>query len=218
MSEFIVYSIPGSPYGRAVLATLKEKGAGFRYVAVAPGTFRQEPHIQRHRFGKVPVLEHDGFMLYETQAILRYLDRILPTPPLTPAEPKAAARMDQVMNINDCYFFNGVANTIGFQRVVGPKVLGMTPDEAICAGALPRAHQVFDELGRLLGEQSYFTGDQLSLADILVAAQIDFFVDLPEWAPLTVNNANVVAWLERVTARPSFQETTWDQTAAMATA
>jgi glutathione S-transferase len=32
----------------------------------------------------VPVLEHDGFLLYETQAILRYLDRVLPKPALTP--------------------------------------------------------------------------------------------------------------------------------------
>jgi len=218
MSEFIVYSIPGSPYGRAVLATLKEKGAGFRYAPVAPGMFRQAPHISRHPFGKVPVLEHDGFMLYETQAILRYLDRVLPRPALTPADPKAAARMDQVMNINDCYFFNGVANTIGLQRVVGPKVLGMTPDEDICAAAMPRAHMVFDELARLLGDQPYFAGDQLSLADLIVAPQIDFFVDLPEWAPLTGRNGKLVAWLERMNARPSLAETTWDHTVAMAAA
>ena len=218
MSQFVVYSIPGSPYGRAVLAALKEKGAAFRYVPVAPGTFRQEPHIGRHPFGKVPVLEHDGFVLYETQAILRYLDRVLPNPALTPADPKAAARMDQVMNINDCYFFNGVANTIGLQRVVGPRVLGMTPDEDICAAAMPRAHMVFDEFARLLGDQPYFAGDQVSLADLIVAPQIDFFVDLPEWAPLTAKNGKLVAWLERMNARPSLAQTTWDHTAAMAAA
>ena len=218
MSEFVVYSIPGSPYGRAVLATLKEKGAAFRYVPVAPGSFRQAPHIQRHPFGKVPVLEHDGFMLYETQAILRYLDRVLPSPGLTPADPQAAARMDQVMNINDCYFFNGVANTIGFQRVVGPKIMGMTPDEDICAAAMPRAHMVFDELARLLGDKPYFAGERVSLADLIVAPQIDFFVDLPEWAPLTKDNPNLVAWLKRMNARPSLAETTWDHTAAMAAA
>ena len=90
MSEFTLYSIPGSPYGRAVLATLMEKGASCRYVPVAPGSFRQSPHIERHPFGKVPVFEHDGFMVYETQAILRYIDRVLPNPPLTPADPKAS--------------------------------------------------------------------------------------------------------------------------------
>src|ERR1035438_9175029 len=100
MSEFIVHTIPGSPFARAVLATLEEKGAPYRVSPVAPGTFRSPEHLARHPFGRVPVLEHDGFTIYETQAILRYLDRVLPAPALTPADPRAAARMDQAMNVN----------------------------------------------------------------------------------------------------------------------
>src|SRR5450631_3707882 len=84
MSEFIVYSIAGSPFGRAVLAALEEKAATYRLVPVAPGTFRSPEHLARHPFGRVPVLEHNGFSLYESQAILRYLDRLLPAPALTP--------------------------------------------------------------------------------------------------------------------------------------
>jgi glutathione S-transferase len=218
MSEFIVHSIPGSPYGRAVLATLEEKGAAYRLNPVLPGTFNSEPHISRHPFGKVPVLQHSEFMLYETQAILRYLDRVLPAPSLTPEDSKAAARMDQVINVNDWYFFNGVANTIGFQRVVGPKVMGLTPNEAICAAAMPRAHQVFGEFGRLLADQPYFGGEIVSLADILLACQIDFFEGLPEWEPLTANNANLVAWLGRMNSRPSMKATTWVKVDEMAKA
>ncbi len=218
MSEFTVYSIPGSPYGRAVLATLEEKGAGYRLSPVAPGTFQSEPHVSRHPFGKVPVLEHDGFMLYETQAILRYLDRILPRPPLTPPDPKAAARMDQVMNVNDCYLFQKVAAVISFQRVVGPRVMGLTPDEAIIAAAMPMAHKVFDELARLLQDKPYFAGEAVSLADMLVAPQLDFFVDLPEWAPLAGPHDNLAAWIARMNARPSLRATTWDKVAEMAKA
>jgi glutathione S-transferase len=218
MSEFIVHSIPGSPYGRAVLATLEEKGSAYRLNPVAPGTFQAEPHISRHPFGKVPVLQHGEFMLYETQAILRYLDRVAPDPALTPADPRAAARMDQVMNVNDWYFFNGVANTIGFQRVVGPKLMGLAPDEAVCEAAMPRAHQVFNEYSRLLGDQPYFAGEAASLADLLLACQIDFFDGLPEWGPLTASNPNLVAWLARMNARPSMQVTTWERVAEMAKA
>jgi glutathione S-transferase len=69
--EFIVHSVPGSPYGRAVFATLGEKGARAHLAPVAPGTLKSQPHISRHPFGRVPVLEHDGALLYETQAILR---------------------------------------------------------------------------------------------------------------------------------------------------
>src|ERR1700732_5623617 len=174
MSQFIVHSIPGSPFGRAVLATLEEKGASYRLSPVAPGTFRSPEHMGRHPFGRVPVLEHSGFSLYETQAILRYLDRVLPAPALTPADPRRAARMDQVMNVNDWYLFQGVANVIVFHRVVGPRVMGLTPDEAAIEAAMAKARVVFAELARLLGEQSFFTGDALSLADLLGAPQVDF--------------------------------------------
>jgi glutathione S-transferase len=96
------------------------------------------------------VLEHDGFVLYETQAIVRYLDRVLPKPALTPADAKCAARMDQVMNVNDWYLFQGVNNVITFQRIVVPRLLGAVPDEAAIAAAMPQAHRVFNELSRLL--------------------------------------------------------------------
>jgi glutathione S-transferase len=218
MSEFIVYSVPGSPYGRSVLATLLEKGASFRLAPVAPGTARSEPHISRHPFGRVPVLEHDDFMLYETQAILRYLDRVLPRPPLTPADPRAAARMDQVMNICDWYIFQGVGNVIAFHRIVGPRLMGLQPDEAAIAQAMPKAHVVFNELSRLLGDKPYSAADDVTLADLLVAPQLDFLAATPEWALLTADNANLVSWLDRMTARPSFAATTWERVAELAKA
>src|ERR1044072_5635776 len=138
MSQFIVHSIPGSPFGRAVLATLVEKGASYRMSPVAPGTLKAEPHTLRHPFGRVPVLEHDGFMLYETQAIVRYLDRVAPGPALTPTDVKSIARMDQVMNVCDWYLFQGVGSVIAFQRIVGPKLLGLQTDEAAIAQAMPK--------------------------------------------------------------------------------
>ena len=123
----------------------------------------------------MPVIEHDGFRLYETQAILRYLDRVLPQPALTPSDIKRAARMDQVMNINDWYLFHGVGNVIIFHRVIAPRLMGLTPDEEAIKAAMPKAQTVFDELAKLLGEQPYFAGDTLSLADLLLAPAVDFF-------------------------------------------
>src|ERR1700724_1161938 len=164
MSTFIVHSVPGSPFGRAVLASLQEKGAAYRFSQVALGTLRSPEHLARHPFGRVPVLEHDGFFLYESQAILRYLDRVLPAPALTPGDCKAAARMDQAMNVNDWYLFQGVANVISFQRVVGPQLMGLAPDEAAIEAAMPKARTVFTELARPLGDHPFFPGNDLSLA------------------------------------------------------
>ena len=218
MSDFIVYNIPGSPFGRAVLATLEEKGASYRFSSVAPGTLRVEPHISRHPFGRVPVLEHDGFMLYETQAILRYLDRVMPAPPLTPCDPRAAARMDQAMNVNDWYLFHGVNNVIGFHRIVAPRLMGLAPDEEAIAAAMPKAHAACNELARLLGSQSYFTGENLTLADLLIAPQLHFLAQTPEWTPLSAGKQNLVDWLARMNARPSFEATTWERLTELAKA
>jgi glutathione S-transferase len=216
MSDFIVHSAPGSPFGRSVLAALEEKGAAYRLAAVRGAATKAEPHLARHPFGRVPVLEHDGFMLYETQAILRHLDRVLPKPPLTPTDVKAAARMDQVMNVSDWYLFQGVNNVIGFQRIVAPLLLGATPDEAAIAAAMPKAHTVFKELSRLLGDKPYFAGDTVTLADLMVGPQLAFLAQTPEWKPLTANAPNLAAFLERAEARPSFQATTWERVMAMA--
>jgi glutathione S-transferase len=218
MSEFIVHTIPGSPFARAVLAMLEEKGASYRVSPVAPGTFHSPEHLARHPFGRVPVLEHGGFSLYETQAILRYLDRALPVPALTPADPKRAARMDQAMNVNDWYLFHGVANVIVFHRVVGPRVMGLKPDEAAIEAAMPKARIVFAELARLLGEQSFFAGEDLSLADLMLAPPIEFFTATPEWAELGAPHKNLVAWLSRMEARPSMKATTWERVTEMAQA
>ena len=212
MAEFVVYSHPGSPFGRSVMATLEEKGASYRLARLAP---KSPEHLALHPFGRIPIFEHDGFRLYETQAILRYLDRVLPNSPLTPADPKRAARMDQVMNINDWYLFQGVASVIAFHRVVGPRVMGVVPDEEAIKAAMPKAHTVFDELARLLGTQPFFAGEAISLADLMIAPQLAFFAMTPEWSELTASHANLVTWLANMQARPSMQATTWERLAEL---
>jgi len=210
MSTFVVHSVPGSPFGRAVLVTLIEKQADYRLAPVAPASLRSPENLARHPFGRVPSLEHGEFRLYETQAIVRYLDRVLPEPPLTPSDPRAAARMDQLMNVNDWYLFQGVSSAIVFQRIVGPRLLGLSPDEAVIAAALPKAKVVIDVLGEQLADQPFFTGSTPSLADIMLASQLDMFSETPEWKPLTASQPKLLGWLERMTTRNSMRATTWD--------
>ena len=89
-NEFVIHAIPGSPFSRSVLVALEEKGARYRIAAVTPGSLRMPEHLSLHPFGRVPILDHGEFRLYETQAILRYIDRVCPGIPLTPAEPRRA--------------------------------------------------------------------------------------------------------------------------------
>ena len=216
MVEIVVHSVPGSPFGRAVLIGLEEKGVAYRLAPLGAGGSKSPEHLKRHPFGRIPVLEVDGFSLFETQAILRYLDRRYPEPGLTPVDIRAAAKMDQLMNINDWYLFQGVGSVIGFQRVVGPKLLGLPTDEAAIEAAMPKAHTVFAELARQLADKPYFVGSEISLADILLVPHIDFFREMPEWEPLAGPHANLREWLDRMAARPSLERTTWSELARKA--
>jgi len=218
MKDLIVHMIPGSPFGRAVLVALEEKGARYRLAALTPSVMRSPEHLALHPFGRLPILDHGDFRLYETQAIVRYLDRVLPGVSLTPAQPEAAARMDQLLNINDWYLFPGAASVIGFQRIVGPKLLGMQTDEAAVAAAVPKAKVAIDEIARLLAGNSFLAGDAPSLADLVLAPQLDFLNSTPEGASLINTHANLVAWLARMSARPSMQATTWERVNEMAKA
>jgi glutathione S-transferase len=203
MSEIVVYGVPGSPFLRAVQVGLSEKGADYRLHAMAPQESKSEAHLARHPFGRVPAFQHGDFALYETQAILRYLDAVFPEPRLTPADPRAAARMNQVMGINDWYFFPRGAAPIVFQRLIGPALLGAPTDEEVVKKAVPVARTCVVEFDRLLGSQRYFAGDQVSLADIMLAPQIDFLAATPEGKSLLDGTSGLTAWLARMNARPS---------------
>jgi glutathione S-transferase len=210
MSGMIVYGIPGSPYVRAALLALEEKGAAYELAAMAFGTTKQQPHVSRHPFGRVPAFEHDGWMLYETRAIMRYVDAVVPGPRLQPEEPRASARMDQLMNITDWYLMPQVSVTITFNRVVAPRVNRPVNEDAI-AKAIPNARICIAEIGRLLDGHPWMAGDAISLADLLLAAHLSMFAQAPEGGQILQEHDNLRGWLERIEARPSMQATTWDK-------
>jgi glutathione S-transferase len=206
MSDIVVYGVPGSPFVRSVQMGLEEKEVAYRLHAMGPHESKSEEHLRRHPFGRVPAFEHGDFRLYETQAILRYLDDVFPQPPLVPADPRAAARMNQIIGINDWYFFPKAAAPIVFQRIVGPTLLGVPTDETVVAAAQPMARTCIAQIDRLLGRQRFLAGDQLSIADLMLAPQIDFLAATPEGKALLAGTG-LTAWLNRMNARPSMQAT-----------
>jgi len=82
MAHPIVYGPAFSTYVWSARLALAEKGVTHELIEVPLGAQREEPHLSRHPFAKVPAFEHDGFALYETQAIMRYVDeRFAGAPP-----------------------------------------------------------------------------------------------------------------------------------------
>ena len=206
MSEFIVHGIPGSPFLRSVLATLEEKGAPYRLQMLNPGEHRGEAYRRLHPFSRIPAVQHGDFTLYESQAILRYVDAVADGPALQPKAPRAAARMNQLMGINDWYFFPQVGVPVVFQRLVGPVILGVTPDEAVIAAAQPDAANCIRVINEFLGDQPFLAGEALSLADLLLFPQLEYFGQCPEGRAL-IGGTRLDGWMQRMAARPSMQAT-----------
>lgn len=207
MTDIIVHGIPGSPFLRAVEITLKEKGVDYRLNAMSPANMKTPEHLALHPFGRIPIFEQGDFRLYETQAIVRYIDEVFPNPPLTPGNPRDRARMNQVIGIIEWYFFPKAAAPIAFNRIIGPRLLGLPSDEAAIAEAMPMGRTCFAELDRILGDQLYFTGASVSLADIMLAAQLDLFCECAEGRELIEGTSGLSAWLGRMLERLSFTAT-----------
>ena len=206
MNEFVIHGHPASPFLRSVCLALEEKRAPYRIARLEVSEMRGEVHRNLHPFGRIPILEHGDYRLYETQAILRYIDAIIPKPSLQPTDPKAIGRMNQIIGINDWYLFPMVARIIVFHRVVGPLLLGTMPDESAIAAAVPDASLCLGELDRLIGDQSFLAGEQLTLADLMLAPQIYFLAATPEGG-LILKGTALLEWLRRMNSRPSMLAT-----------
>lgn len=212
---FVIHGIPGSPYVRSPLIALEEKGAPWRLAAIPFGHHRTPEWREWQPFGKIPAFEHDGQRFYETQAFLRYVDRVAPGPALSPSDPKALLRMDQLLNIVDSYVARHVSGGVSFGRVVAPK-FGMPVDEAAIAAALPEARITVNEIARLMGSAPYLAGDAISLADVHMIPHLNLLPLYPEGQELLAPHPGLSDWIARMEARPSLQATTWERLAAPA--
>ncbi len=210
MSEIVVHGIPFSPYVRAVIMALEIKGVPYRNAVVplgpVAGGLGSAEHRELHPFGRVPVLDDGGFRLYETQAILRYLEAKFPQPSLQPSQPQALGRMSQAMGILDCYMFTQSIRPIGAERVVRPGLMGLEADEAVVAAALPATRTCLAALEAVLGDSRFLAGDQVSMADLMLAPQFHLLTPALEFRDM-LRGTRLGAWFARMLAHPSMVAT-----------
>ena len=206
MARPIVYGAAMSPYVWSVRLTLAEKGVAHELVSVGISEFRSEAHLARHPFGKIPAFEHDGFMLYETQTIMRYVDEAFPASPLQPIEVHPFSRMNQIMGVVDNYLTPCLLADVIFQRMVAP-LIGRTTDETAVSAALPKVRHCLGEIARLAGDQPFLAGDTITLADLMAIPQIYYFKKFPEGAAQLAELPALAAWANRMEARQSVQVT-----------
>jgi len=206
MTGIVLYGFDGSTYVRTVRMLLAEKGAHYEQVPVnvLRGEPRQPEHMARHPFGKVPVLDHDGFRIIETGAIAPYLDEVLPGPSFTPDSSKDRARMRTVMSIVDSYGNSALIAVAGYHLF--PDFIGGQDEEARKLGIV-NSRLVLQELMKLRGGSAFIAGERPSLGDFYLAP-LCFLVSLTSDANEVFAVDGFAGWWEQVQAMPSYQATT----------
>jgi glutathione S-transferase len=202
-----LYGYRPSVYVRVARLALAEKGVAYDQEEVNP--FAPDPpaeYLALHPFNRVPTLVHDGFVLYETGAITRYIDRRFPGPDLQPTDPRSLARMDQAIGIVDSYAYWPLVRQVYVHAVRRPRD-GQPGDRRAIDNGLAAAAKALAALETLLGRETFLAGSALSLADLHLLPMIAYFVQAPAGAALLDRHAGLVGWWKRLAARPSFAAT-----------
>jgi glutathione S-transferase len=197
-----------STYARSVRLALEEKGVAYELheVNILTGAHTEPEHLARNPFGKVPTFTHDGLTIYETSAILRYIDRAFPGVALQAADPKVLARGDMVMSILDSFAYGSIIGKLVTQRMLMP-MLGGAADEAVIEQSLDQVKLCLAEFNRLLGHGDWFGGTDVGLADLLLAPVFAYMMGTAEGREMMAGHPHLGAWFERIAARPSMKAT-----------
>jgi glutathione S-transferase len=199
-----LYGHPGSICTNRVVFALAEKSVEPEFVVVdlAKGEHKVPAHLARHPFGMLPVLEDGDVSLYESRAIIRYLDDKLPGTRLTPRGPASRAAMEQWISVEQSY----ASPPVG--EIVKQKFLVPAQGGEIDVDALDRAKHgissALDVIGKTLDGCPYLAGQMFSLADLSLAPVIMMLFVTGDGG-LVLKRPSVSAWWDRVSARPAWQ-------------
>ena len=184
-----------------------EKAMSIELVALdlLGGAHKQPEHLARHPFGVIPVLDDDGFVLYESRAIVRYLDARGAGASLVPAAPHDRARMDQWLSVDQSYVAPHLRALVG-QRIVR-KHQGLDADVTATDEAERALAQAFAAIDRALDAERYLAGASFSLADISLMPYVAGLTSV-EAAHTIADLRHVQRWWREVSTRPAWLRAT----------
>jgi glutathione S-transferase len=193
-----LYHFPLSMNSRKVRIVLLEKGLEFERVLVDLSKREQKnpDYLKIHPFGQVPALDDDGFIVYDSTIINEYLEDEYPYPPLFPADSEGKARARLMEDFRDNFFNPPFVEMIHETRKPegekDPKVIEHCKAQIVSC---------FARVENELQNREYLAGT-FSIADIAFMANFDSLERFQ--IPLDPKYRNMLAWIQRLKARPSF--------------
>ena len=196
-----------SVYNRIARVALHEKGVAYATEEIDPfAASISEDYRTRHPFGRVPVLSHGDFDVYETAAIVRYVNAAFRGPDLMPPEAQGLARVAQVISVVDSYGYVPMVRQVFAHRVFHPAV-GELVEEAEIKAGLVASYTVLDALNTIAAEGHVLNGGNFTLADCHLAPMIAYFVQAPEGATALSAHSKLADWWATVSRRASLRAT-----------
>jgi glutathione S-transferase len=197
MAIKLYHAVPSSNSDRVKIA-LHEKGLAYEGIKLdlAKRDQKTPEHLQRNPYGKVPVIDDGGNVLFESFIINEYLDEKYPAPPLMPKDPYLRGRgrvlIDYGLNyLHEPYW--ALRNEIFFKKEA-------ERSESLMKEKRQMLRHLLRYLEDALGDRPYFLGE-ISLTDIDLWPR---FARMEDYGVLPAPNLpRLNAWIERMKARPS---------------
>jgi len=197
MATLQIFGVPPSPFTRAARLACHEKGVDYELVPTPPGAT-----APANPLGKIPMIKHGDFTLFESQAIVRYVDRTFEGPPLWPRQAPAAALCDQWLSV----VLDSMVQT-ALAGVIAPRFGIIPATEESIQGALKRSAKVVDVFDKHLAGHRFLAGDQVTAADLFLVPILFYFPAIAELKALAETSPNCRRWMHDMGSRPSVQAT-----------
>jgi glutathione S-transferase len=196
-----LYDMQDSPHARKVRLLAAELGIPLTRIERDPrkGETRSADYLAKNPNGRVPTIVEDGFALWESPAILKYLAAKHPERGLGGSDAKQAALIDQWL-----FWWTGGAeaaiDAMFWETFIKPKILNQPGnDPGIIADAHARIGRFLPVLEKQLEGRDYIVGP-LSIVDFAIGPRLD---RAPELLKIDMTPyPNILAWRERLRARP----------------
>ncbi|KAI5121725.1 hypothetical protein M0805_009018 [Coniferiporia weirii] len=214
-----LYGTPFSTTTQNVIVTLKELNVPYELVPVSmqTGEHKSADYLEtKQPFGQIPVLvEEDGFKLYESRAISRYLiakygrdSGLIPR-----GDVKKIGLFEQAVSIESSNF-NPSAFAIATEKIFKP-MRGAKGDDDRAAEQVKALEEKLKVYEIILSKQKYLAGDELTLADLLHLPYGALITDYAGFTGLKATS-NVARWWTDISSRPSWQAVAAEGAAAIA--
>ncbi len=199
-----LYHNPLSSNARRVLLTASHLGIKLEDVLIDFGSESDRKRLNEVNVcGKVPVLEDDGFLLWESCAIMQYLADKSGATDVYPAGLKQRADINRWMFFAAQHFAPAIG-ILTWEYLWKKLVTGLSPDPVEVKKGEELVHEHAAVLDQHLATRQWMSGDTLTLADFAVAAPLMYLGR----AKIPVEQyTHLQAWFERIQQLPAWQQT-----------